>query len=167
MNKSDLRYQKTEIAIRDAYLKLKKSNSAVSVKDLCEAAMINKTTFYGHYETMESLHKQVCTEFVADMLSHCDKIDGLLNAPRDFIVSVYRLFSGNRAAIDQLYGTDFNMLLKDIENILMDQFIPNNMDDDARLTVQFCIGGSFRILLYESAPNCIQKTVELVEKVLA
>ena len=61
MNKNDLRFQKTEMLIKKTYLTLKKrGSSVVKVKDLCEKAMINKTTFYAHYETIDHLHKQVC-----------------------------------------------------------------------------------------------------------
>ena len=69
MNKNDLRFQKTELAIRNAYISLKKQNkSAVKVVDLCDAAMINKTTFYAHYETIDHLHKTICNEFVSEVL---------------------------------------------------------------------------------------------------
>lgn len=168
MNKTDLRYQKTEIAIKESYHKLKKrGSSTVSVKDLCDEAMINKTTFYSHYETIEALHNQMRAEFVADMLEHCDSIDNIQTDTSGFVVSIYRLFSGSTDTIEQLYGTDFNSLVNDVENMLMDHFDPTRMDEDTKLKIQFCIGGAFRILLYETAPDCIQKTVELVEKVLA
>ncbi len=168
MNKTDLRYQKTEIAIKDAYRRLKRNGSAsVRVKDLCSEAMINKTTFYSHYETIETLHKKICTEFVTHMLERCDGIDSIQSDLQNFIVSIYRLFSGSEEEIERLYGTDYNALVNDVENVLMANFIPQDIDGNARLKIQFCIGGAFRILLYEENRNCIRMTVELVEKVLA
>jgi AcrR family transcriptional regulator len=52
-NKNDLRFVKTERLIRSTYLALRrKARQPVKVRELCEAALINKSTFYAHYETM-------------------------------------------------------------------------------------------------------------------
>lgn len=167
MNKYDLRYQKTEIAIKEAYHKLKKNDSSeVRVNDLCKAAMINKSTFYSHYETIEILHKQICTEFVQSTLAQCKHIDNLQHNLKDLFISVYHLFADSATTISQLYGNDIASFVNDVENCLMNHFISNSIDTDTRLKIQFCIGGAVRILLYESTQDCIQKTVELVEKVL-
>ncbi|MBR5620797.1 MAG: hypothetical protein IKW76_13780 [Clostridia bacterium] len=168
MNKTDLRYRKTETAIKQAYFALKKKNSpTVSVKELCDVAMINKTTFYSHYDTMDSLRNAVCTDFIMDLLSQCEKMDVLMSAPRDFIVSIYHLFSGNIMTIEQLYGADFNKLVNDVENMMINHFVPTDMDDETKMTVRFCIGGAFRLLSYEADPARMQKAVELIEKILA
>ena len=89
MNKNDLRFQKTELLIKNTYFNLKKHGSTVvKVKDLCEAAMINKTTFYAHYETIEHLHKQICTDFVQEILSDCAYIDRIQGETRAFVYSL-------------------------------------------------------------------------------
>ena len=76
MNKNDLRFQKTELVIKKTYWDLKKHGSTVvKVKDLCDTAMINKTTFYAHYETIEHLHKAVCKEFASSILAENPYID--------------------------------------------------------------------------------------------
>ena len=53
----DLRIKKTKIAVKKAFLQLRNNNSLekVKVKDVCEVAMINKTTFYKHYEDIFTL----------------------------------------------------------------------------------------------------------------
>ena len=89
MNKNDLRFQKTEIIIKNTYLMLKKHGStSVKVKELCEAAMINKTTFYSHYETIEHLHKQICLDFVSDILSQGQSINDFSTNTHDFVYTV-------------------------------------------------------------------------------
>ena len=49
--KHDLRYIKTEQAIRKTFHELlqEKDISRITVKELTERAEINKTTFYAHY----------------------------------------------------------------------------------------------------------------------
>ena len=73
VNKNDLRYIKTERLIVHTYVDMRlRDPSPVKVSDLCREALINKTTFYSHYDTMESLHRHICRETVADILGRCD-----------------------------------------------------------------------------------------------
>ena len=73
VNKNDLRYIKTERLIVHTYVNLRlRDPSPVKVSDLCREALINKTTFYSHYDTMESLRRHICRETVADILGRCD-----------------------------------------------------------------------------------------------
>lgn len=167
MNKNDLRFQKTEIAIKNAYLSLKKHGStAVKVNTLCEAAMINKTTFYAHYETIESLHRQICTEFVVDILGQCPHIYKLPVDTRSFLFSVLDIFEENLPNIERLYGDDLFPFVNDVEEIFMKKYVPNFISEDIKLAIRFCIGGAFKLLVVEKDPVRIQKTVDLVEYVL-
>jgi hypothetical protein len=93
MNKNDLRFQKTEKLIKETYISLKKHGSTiVKVKELCEVALINKTTFYAHYETIEHLHKQVCIAFVTEMLGQCYNIENIFTDIHDFVYTVLGIF---------------------------------------------------------------------------
>ncbi|MGM9525036.1 MAG: TetR family transcriptional regulator [Peptococcaceae bacterium] len=62
---ADLRYQKTENDIREAFLKLlrKKEFSQVSVSNIVEQAGINRSTFYAHYmdkyELLERIEQDI------------------------------------------------------------------------------------------------------------
>ena len=167
MNKNDLRFQKTEIAIKNTYLAHKKhGTTVVKVKELCEAAMINKTTFYAHYETIEHLHKAVCMDFVSEMLNQCEYIDRIQTDTHDFVYSILGAFVENIPTIEKLYGDDLHALVNDAENYLIQYFSQKRIDDDYELAIRFCIGGAFRLLVFEKDPMRIQKTVELIERVL-
>ena len=167
MNKNDLRFQKTEILIKNTYFNLKKRGSTiVKVKDLCDTAMINKTTFYAHYETIEHLHKAVCMDFVTEILNQNAYIDKIQGETRTFIYSILNDFAEKMPALERLYGDDLHALVNDIETVLMERFIQNSVDQDYELSIRFCIGGAFRLLALEKDLTRIQKTVELIEKVL-
>lgn len=167
MNKNDLRFQKTELLIKNTYFNLKKHGSTVvKVKDLCEAAMINKTTFYAHYETIEHLHKQICTEFVQEILSDCAYIDRIQGETRAFVYSLLGAFVEKMPTIEKLYGNDLHTLVNDVETVLTEHFANESVDEDYELSIRFCIGGAFRLLALEKNPLRIQKTVELIERVL-
>ena len=53
----DLRIQKTEKAIKNAFLELRagKPLEKITVKELCGLALINKSTFYSHYDDIYAL----------------------------------------------------------------------------------------------------------------
>ena len=167
MNKNDLRFQKTEALIKSTYFSLKKRGSTlVKVKDLCDTAMINKTTFYAHYETIEHLHKAVCNDFVMEILSRMPNISIIQTETRMFIYSLLNAFVDKMPTIERLYGDDMHALVNDIETALMEHFIKNSVSEDYELSIRFCIGGAFRLLALETDPVRIQKTVELIERVL-
>ena len=167
MNKNDLRFQKTEQLIKSTYFNLKKRGSTiVKVKDLCETAMINKTTFYAHYETIEHLHKAVCMEFVTRILSETPNVDKMQTEIRTFIYSLLSAFGEQMPVIEKLYGDNLHVLVNDVETVLMQTFLRDSANEDYALAIRFCIGGAFRLLALEKDPIRIQKTVALIERVL-
>ena len=167
MNKNDLRFQKTELLIKNTYLALKKHGSTtVKVKDLCDTAMINKTTFYAHYETIEHLHRAVCREFTTNTLAQNPHIDKIQTETPMFVYSILGAFIEQMATIEKLYGSDTFALVNDVESVLMERFAEDLVDKDYVLSIRFCIGGAFRLLAFENDPNSVRKTVELIERVL-
>lgn len=57
MNKSESKYFATAMRMDEAFLRLleKKDFAYITVKELCETAGVNRSTFYLHYETMADL----------------------------------------------------------------------------------------------------------------
>ena len=66
----DIRIRKTEQAIKNAFIELrsKKPLEKITVKELCELAMINKSTFYSHYEDIYALSETMEQETVASII---------------------------------------------------------------------------------------------------
>ena len=62
----DLRIEKTENAIRNAFIQLraKKALEKITIKELCEAALIHKSTFYSQYRDIYDLSDTMETEVV-------------------------------------------------------------------------------------------------------
>ena len=69
----DLRIKKTKKAIINAFLSLraKRPLEKITVRELCEMAMINKSTFYSHYadiyELSDSLENEVVLSVIQSM----------------------------------------------------------------------------------------------------
>ncbi|HJC75149.1 MAG TPA: TetR/AcrR family transcriptional regulator [Candidatus Mediterraneibacter faecavium] len=66
----DLRIKKTEQAIKNAFIELraKKPLEKITVKELCSIALINKSTFYSHYEDIYALSEAMEQETVASII---------------------------------------------------------------------------------------------------
>ena len=62
--RTDLRIIKSKTAIRRAFLELmqEKGYSAVTVSDIAKRAMINRKTFYFHYETKDDLYNEILND---------------------------------------------------------------------------------------------------------
>ena len=66
----DLRVKRTQKSIKDAFyaLRKKKKLEKISVKELSEAAMINKATFYLHYRDIYDLSEKIENELISEIL---------------------------------------------------------------------------------------------------
>ena len=62
----DIRIEKTERAIKQAFMELRaqKPLEKIKVKELCDLACINKSTFYAHYQDIYALANAMEDEMV-------------------------------------------------------------------------------------------------------
>lgn len=165
-NKNDLRFIKTEKLIEQTYIDLKmKSQNPVKVSELCRAAMINKTTFYTHYETIENLHRQVCRKAVEDILGRADFADKAFTDTYTFICAITEALSMDRKILKALYGNDVQSLLNDAEEMLLRRYLSEDDDPERRKRMIFCVGGTSRLLLLNQDGDSIRAAVELIHKV--
>lgn len=67
--KNDLRFQKTESALRQAILKLitEKPCEQVTVTDICQEATCSRNAFYQHYETKEQLFEAIVDDDITNI----------------------------------------------------------------------------------------------------
>ncbi|HHV12605.1 MAG TPA: TetR family transcriptional regulator [Clostridiales bacterium] len=67
--RSDRRVRYTKQLIKDMFLELllEKPSHKITVKELCERADINRTTFYSHYEGIYSLAEELEMESIAEI----------------------------------------------------------------------------------------------------
>ncbi|MBS9338523.1 TetR family transcriptional regulator [Fructobacillus sp. M2-14] len=75
--KDDVRYGKADYAIRQAFLGLleKKNYNKISVKEIIEAAKINRSTFYAHYLDKEDLMDKIQEELMDDLIGSLPDVD--------------------------------------------------------------------------------------------
>jgi AcrR family transcriptional regulator len=73
----DLRIRRTRLALREALLALieEKGFAAIIVQDIADRAMINRVTFYKHYQDKYALLEHTMHEIGAELLAHVAPVE--------------------------------------------------------------------------------------------
>lgn len=74
MKFTDIRYLRTEKLIFDAFTKLlsQKSYDKITIQDIADEAMINRTTFYAHYADKDQLQKGIQEQMMMELSDMID-----------------------------------------------------------------------------------------------
>ncbi len=83
--KEDRRVKYTKMVLKESFIKLleKKDISQISIKEICEDADINRTTFYAHYNDQYDLLSKIENELLDNinaLFTEFDQKDNNLNA---------------------------------------------------------------------------------------
>lgn len=72
MNKSESKYFHTALRMNEALISLleKKDLEFITVKEICETAGVNRSTFYLHYETISDLMNETVEMVDKRLLSY-------------------------------------------------------------------------------------------------
>ncbi len=108
---TDLRIKRTHKMLREALisLTLEKEFDAITVKDISERAMINRTTFYLHYEDKHDLLLR-CMNEVFDGLESLSEPppleikEGVVNEPPSALVAIFDHVAENAAFYRVMMG---------------------------------------------------------------
>ncbi len=166
-NRTDLRFIKTERLIEDAYLSLRtKYHRPIKVCELCETALINKTTFYAHYETMEALHAHVCEKEVEQIVENCPNIDTAFSDTGCFVKSVVSAIQNGSPIMDALFYNDMVGQINAIEAAVLKHYLGHNISPQQEMKMIFAVGGAAKLLIPEQNEERIQMTIQLIDKVI-
>ena len=160
----DLRVVKTKKNIRDAFLELRKKYSVdeIKVNMLCENAMINKTTFYNHYQDIYELSKELETEALNVFLGNFEDVDMLLENANRFINSMH-------VALEQS-GDILNLLFRDKLDELtgrIEEHIRKYYKKEEQMLVSFLMGGSIHLMMNPANDNAEVENflIEVITKI--
>lgn len=86
MKKSETKFYNTSIKMYNSLFKLleEKDYQSISIKELCENANINRTTFYGHYDNMNQLLAEAKDYVMNKFLSSFEKTPTILDLPKNY-----------------------------------------------------------------------------------
>ena len=161
----DKRIEKTKLAIKNAFMELraKKSLEKITVKELCELAYINKSTFYSHYEDIHALADALEYEMVLEIVSSIPKdLDYSFENPEVFTREVTLAFAKHMPQIKLMFsGKSQTHLATHLENIIKKLIFakyPKYKDNvEMNILLSYCIHGAYNASL--SNPNADPETI--------
>lgn len=172
----DKRIKKTKQAIKNAYMELrtKKSIEKITIKELCELADINKSTFYSHYEDIYALSDAMEYEMVLTIISSIPRdLDYTFENPELFTKEVTIAFSRYRSQIHVLFsGKSQTHLAAHLETIIKKiiyaKYPEYENDIEKNILLSYCIHGAYNASLSNPSapPETILRVLENVMKAL-
>lgn len=143
--RKDLRIQKTEKAIREAFLEIRRKLplEKVKVRDICQLAMINTSTFYNHYRDVLDLSEQLENEILEKCVSNTQDIDCLFSDPYRFLAGFRQIFSDSEqsAILRILFENRHEAFHQKIDTLLRARYqtVVGTQTDDIKIF--FVLGG--------------------------
>ena len=125
MNKHESKYFSTAILMNEALISLldKKSIEFITVKEICEKASVNRSTFYLHYESINDLLVETADYINEKFISYFDK------DVNNFIEEIKTSKLEDLKLIKKEYLTPYLNFVKDNKKIFKASFSnPSNMD---------------------------------------
>ena len=114
----DLRIEKTKKCIINAFIEVrsKKDLEKITVKELCEKAQINKSTFYTHYHDIYDLSEQLENELVTSLMDELNHPENVIENPIAFNRELFEGCLSKNSLINILFsGTRSNLMIEKIE----------------------------------------------------
>ncbi|MBO5041394.1 MAG: hypothetical protein J6D87_00360 [Clostridia bacterium] len=161
----DLRMVKTRQQIKTAFLKLRERlmPDKIKVKDICEMAMINKTTFYHHYADSWELSNEIDDNAIERVLSDFDGRDKIFDDPKTYIVGLLQALEREAEYLRLVFRGKQEVLCGKLEKRLHDDYDSRVKSDDDRIRLSFAIGGFISVVkdyILNDAKNDIAKLTE-------
>ncbi len=160
----DLRIVKTKKAIINAFLALraKRPLEKITVRELCEMAMVNKSTFYSHYgdiyELSDSLENQVVLSVIQSM-DHSEYIwENTGEFTRQLILGylsqdhlIQILFSGSRSSLF------VSKIEQSIKTMITEKYPQYHLDPVRNMVLTYTIYGGY--YAYMGSGGCDREQV--------
>ncbi|MBR3311972.1 MAG: TetR/AcrR family transcriptional regulator [Solobacterium sp.] len=169
METESRRVRMTKKLIRTALIELmqEKSFSAITIKELCIRADINRTTFYKHYTDQKDVLSEIEAELVDRTMDYMKDVSRDA-ATIDFIEAFLKYVRTNSDLFKVLFcsgGEHEKMMLSYMQNVLK-QLRPNlpeyGSQKQEKYVLSFLMYGSFHVLL-----TWIEQDFDLPEKEVA
>ncbi|CDQ41964.1 putative dihydroxyacetone kinase regulator [Virgibacillus salexigens] len=150
-----------------------KALSGITVKELCEHADINRSTFYTHYKDQFDLLRQIEEEIIADMNTYLnqhnfeEKEQALQTTERllEYIVSKYDIFY---TLLNENEDTSFERRVMEVaSNFLINNWMNDDEIDQANSEYlsTFIISGSIHVIKLWLARN-MDKTPHQIAQII-
>ena len=168
----DLRMVKTRRQIKDAFLKLRErmTPDKIKVKDICELAMINKTTFYHHYTDAKALAEEIDNYAIDRVLLHFPERDKIFEDPHMYIRGLLGALEQEADNLRSVFKGRQAVLCSKLEERLYGLYGNDVKELEDGILLSFVIGGFVRVvkdyLFEETAKTTAGRLAESVSAMI-
>lgn len=178
--KVDRRVKYTKMMLKESLIQLLqiKSIDKITIKEICELADINRSTFYSHYTDQHDLINQVQQELLKDINEYLDNYNfkGPETESFQMIVSILEYIVANAELCKVLLGKNRNReLQKEIMMLVQEQALrevsyENNMDEETiEYYTLFAVNGTIGIIqkwLQDNMKKSAREMAEMITKLI-
>ena len=185
LNKSESKYYNTASLMDEALILLleKKEYSFITVKEICEKAGVNRSTFYLHYETMNDLlsetieyvgnkiNKKFSNKVINKQVIKDSKLEDLLLITPEYLLPYLEFLKENKAIYKIAYSQPnvfkeqyvVNHLHKNIFEPILNRFlVPKN---EQKYIISFYLSG-MGALMIEWIKNDCKEDIQTIINIL-
>lgn len=186
MNKSESKYFNTAARMDMALISLlkKKPLEYITVSEICNAAQVNRSTFYLHYDTIGDLLNETVrylldsflsyfsddSKSIAHNLSDC-KVEDLIFICDEYMVPYLKYIKDNKEVFrvallnNKILGFDdvYNRMFEKIFNPILDRF--DYPEDYKKYVMMYYLNGINALILEWIKDNC-EKPIEEISKII-
>ena len=145
----DIRIEKTERAIKQAFMELRaqKPVEKIKVKELCDLACINKSTFYAHYQDIRAVIEQIENDIIEKMIGVLSEFQykNFFQNPLPLLLKIARYLEEDLEFYRILINSNgANAFLIKLKNIFV-SYMENNSDapEEVKKTSEFHVRTNF------------------------
>ena len=177
--KVDLRVQRTKKAILDTFFSLleEKHFSNITIIDICEKALINRGTFYTHFEDKNQLLEKIIYDMMMDFDDEVDRVHGdsdmMVYYNDMFDVSLAFINENKRALKTLITNADtklmFNQTHAIIKNNIMKKVgrLPSTTEGSLEILAEFFAGGLIQTISWWVETDCQVPAEKIKEELFA
>src|SRR5699024_10909488 len=169
MNKKlDRRKKYTRMVLKNSLITLLKEKpiSSITVKEICENADINRSTFYAHYSNPFDLLEQIEEEIITDLNSYLsqynfEKEEEALQMTEKLLEYVASKHDQFRARVNENRDQSFERRIMDVAPTLLDNH--EDSPDISAYEGTFVISGSIYVIKQWLANNMDQSPKQIAQ----
>ena len=146
----DLRIVKTKKAIINAFLALraKRPLEKITVKELCEMAMVNKSTFYSHYGDIYELSDSLENEVVLSVIQSMDHSEYIWENTGEFTRQLVLGYLSQDHLIQILFSDSRSSLFvskieQSIKKMIAEKYPQYHLDPVRNMVLTYTIYGGY------------------------
>lgn len=174
--KGDRRVKYTKMVLKESFIKLlcKKDISQITIKEICEDADINRTTFYAHYSDQYDLLRKIENELLENISSYLSEYSNVNLDSLEMVEKIFDYIKENALLCKLLLTERGDITFQKNVMILVYDIIISNLTsggiiakEDAEYIYSFTITGCIGVIQKWFDDGMIKSTRFMAEMILS